>query len=207
MKAAVLCLLLVSCAASQPIPDAGEVSPPTAALLGSIDHTVIRTFAQLKAQAEAGRDPLVLKITSDGGDIFLGMQFIQRVEDLKKRHGVKLVCYGDAFVFSMGFVILQSELCDKRFATKRTVFLAHLAVRSPPSPLTSDQAAKNLENLKCGADRAMAEVIAPRMRMTVEQVLAKLGNNHDWVMSADEALAAHALDGIVDPLIVPPADV
>lgn len=131
-----------------------------------------------------GGDDIVLVISSPGGNVFAGLNFIQDVERMKAaKPALKIHCVGDIIVASMAADIFESDVCDTRQVTNRTVVLFH-GVQAPDSPL------------KTAIDFAIAQWVAPRLLLTPGDFLAKVRQG-DWIMNAYEAVAAHAADEII----------
>jgi hypothetical protein len=94
---------------------------------------------------------------------------------------------------SAAAILLESPVCDTRWATSATVILFH-GVRSGAQGKTGD-IADNLKLLR-DLDLAMATIVGPRLGLTPAEYLARI-DRRDWWMGADEALAQHALDGVI----------
>ncbi len=149
---------------------------------GDVDES---TLTAVKNELGAtGTDHVTLVITSPGGNVLAGLLFIQDVERMKRaKPALRIRCIGDIVVASMAAVILESDICDTRLVTNRTVVVFH-GVQAPPSPL------------KTALDFSIAQFVAPRLGMTPEAYLTKLAGG-DWVMNAYEAAAAGAAESVV----------
>jgi ATP-dependent protease ClpP protease subunit len=148
---------------------------------------------------KAGEKTLMFQINSYGGSIFQGWDFIQAVEQHKKKAKVKVVCAVDVKAYSMGFAFLQS-FCDERLMTKRSTLLAHNG--STQVSGTSEDLENELQFMRA-LDIALAATCAKRLHMTPEEYAAKT-KGKDWTMSWEEALKAGAVDGTVDEDDLPP---
>lgn len=144
-----------------------------------------------------------LRIDSPGGEIFLGLKWIQLVTDLKKRTGLHITCIVDGSAYSMAAVILESPVCDVRLATPSSTILFHNGKGSAQGTVEAiEQGAQLLEAM----NGALACLVADRMQMTPAEYRERV-RGRDWVMAVPEALANHVIDGIVPSSeIAPPGD-
>lgn len=169
--------------------------------IGSIYSDEIKV-AQLKIddQVESGNKQIVLRINSNGGGIFTGLDFIQYLDELKK-DGVRITCVVDHRAISMAFVILQAA-CDERLATDRALFLAHNgSVKSEGG--TKEDLEEDVD-LLATLNENMARICSKRMGMKLEEYKKHLHDKKSWIFGPEEALRVHAIDKIVDPKDLPP---
>ena len=206
-------LLSCCCVTTAPIP---PIDTPKAAVvltsyklpntvdLGEIDdEELLVPAARFKKLAERGEKEITLRINSPGGSIFAGHRWGRNMEDLKKRHGLKVTCVVDGMAASMAAVILESPLCDTRLATTRSIILFHngsSGTRGTAEDLK--QAAIFLEAL----NQAMAHAVSNRLGLTLEDYRAKIAGV-DWVMAAVVAKYDGVIDGFADPTEIAPPEV
>lgn len=182
-------------------PDAAEAPDASYGMieLGDFDEDHLPDVTRLFMQAYARKDPVVtFRIDSFGGSVFDGLDLIQLVTDARAE-GMRVRCVVDTKAMSMGFVFLQAA-CDERYMTKRSVLLSHNASTSTRGDLGDiEEAAELLRAL----NDSMASVCASRLGMPLAEFREKI-RDHAWIMSWEEALAVGAVDGVVDPLVLPP---
>ncbi len=183
-------------------PTAGYVYGNTVDV-GTVDElSMADTYIQFSELAFKGAKEVTLRIDSFGGSIFLGNRVIRELEDLKKRHGMTVTCIVDGSAYSMGAVILQSPLCDRRLATARSTILFHngsSGVRGTAEDLR--EAATFLEAL----NESMALVVSARLGISLEEYRSRIAHA-DWIMAVPQALGFNVIDGVVSPSdIAPPA--
>lgn len=163
--------------------------------LGEVDETeTVAPLAALKLMSQKGNNTATLRIDSPGGSVFVGLRFIRQVTDIKKATGLRVVCVVDGAAYSMAAVILESDVCDVRFATHQSTVLFHNGHGSGPDG-TAEQissAALLLESL----NGALAAVVAQRLGITPEDYRSRIAGK-DWAMDALGALRAKAIDDIV----------
>jgi ATP-dependent protease ClpP protease subunit len=148
---------------------------------GDVDDA---TLTSVKNEIGAtGSDRVTLVITSTGGNVLTGLTFIQDVERMRlARPALRIRCIADIVAASMAAVIFESDVCDTRLVTNRTVIIFH-NVQASQSPI------------KTALDFAITQMVAPRLGMTPEAYAAKLATG-DWVMNAYQAAEAHAADSV-----------
>ncbi len=153
--------------------------------------------------AGAGAKEITLRIDSHGGSIFLGSRWIRALEDVKKSKDIRVTCIVDGAAYSMAAVILESPLCDHRYATARSTILFHngsAGVRGTAEELKS--AGEFLEALNV----AMAMVVSDRIGVPLEVYRARVAHA-DWVMAGPEALLSNVIDHLVSSSDIAPPGV
>ena len=171
--------------------------------IGDIDEAGLDPVrAKIAQHIESGETTVLLRIDSNGGSIFEGLRFIQELEEYKKQ-GVTFHCVVDTKAISMGFVILQAS-CDKRMATRRSLFLAHNGSISQTGgdakTLQEDVDMLNVVN------ENMSRICAERMGMPLDEYKRRLNDKASWIFDSEDALKYHAIDSIAIPSQLPPLD-
>lgn len=147
-----------------------------------------------------GQRAVTLRIDSPGGEILLGTRWTRDMEDLKKRHGVRVTCIVDGAAYSMAAVILESQLCDARLATSRSTILFHngsTGAQGTAAFISNEVAFLEALNV------AMALGISARLGMDLETYRAKVAGR-DWVLAVPEALQHNVIDGVVSSADIAP---
>jgi len=171
--------------------------------IGDINSGNVEVAAgKLKKHWGHGDHTLFLRINSNGGSVFAGLDFIQSVEELKKQ-GAKLVCIVDTRAISMGFVILQA-VCDVRLSTPRSLFLAHNGSVSTEGG-TVDDLAETVALLSV-INEAMAIICSERIGMSLAEYKFKLHDKKSWTLGAAEAVQENVIDRLISPMDVPRLD-
>jgi ATP-dependent protease ClpP protease subunit len=171
--------------------------------VGDVDEeSMAAALLNLSHVADSGAKRVTLRIDSAGGSVFLGMKWIRLVTDLKKAHSLKVTCIVDGTAYSMGAVILESPVCDTRLATVNSTLLFH---NGSGGPKGTEKELESARALLRALNAAMAGLVAQRLHMPVERYQAMIADG-DWAMAAVDALANHALDGVIaSSEIAPPA--
>jgi ATP-dependent protease ClpP protease subunit len=209
----VFCILVMSynCAYAKSIgvPDAGEpvsrvfeVSKYPSVLIPLdvelSDDSLSPVKAKIDQQVKSGAKTVLLRIDSPGGELDAMWHFVQYMEGLQA-NGVKFQCVADTYAASGAFDILQN--CDERLMTNRAILLTHQlsgGVRG-----TRQEMEDRMEMLE-RMDRNRLGQEAKRMGMPLDELLKRTAG-HNWSMDSEEALAAHAVDAVVDSKDLPPA--
>jgi ATP-dependent protease ClpP protease subunit len=124
------------------------------------------------------------------------------MEDLKKSKGLTVTCVVDGTAYSMAAVILESPLCDKRLATRRSTILFHNgSVQASGTAQEIHATEVFLEAL----NEAMVLVVSERLGCTPAEYAERIALK-DWIMSVHGAMDANVIDGVVNAAdIAPPA--
>jgi ATP-dependent protease ClpP protease subunit len=193
-----LCLsVLVSCTAFAARPKQHAIA------VRDFDDANTEIVSRLaKRQLASGAPYLIFNIDSFGGSFFSGMELIKRLEDLKAKAGVKAVCIVDVKSMSMGFLFLQSRVCDIRLMTKRSMLLAHGG--SSQVRGTAQEIEQGLAFIRV-LNAAAAEIESARLNISMEEFLRRI-EGKDWIMGWREALEVGAVDGIIDDADLPLLD-
>jgi ATP-dependent protease ClpP protease subunit len=211
-RLACLLLLIVGCASpakltapAAPKFEASAYRYGNTIEVGDVDpETMAAAYRALANSVDGGAKRVTFRINSMGGEIFLGLKWIQMVTDLKKLHHVQATCIVDGAAYSMAAVILESPVCDLRLATPSSTILFHNGKGTGEGTVEGlEQAAHMLEVM----NQALAALVADRMHMSPAEYRAHI-QGKDWVMATAEALLNHVIDGMAASAeIAPPAPV
>lgn len=162
--------------------------------VGDFDATLDAVKEDFERRVAEGQTHIDIRINSFGGSIIRGLDFIQALEDVKREHKVTVTCLVDSRAYSMGFVFLQSDVCDWRAMTKRSTLLAHNG--STKSQGNGNQLDEDTEFLKA-LDVAMAEIAGRRLKIGVAGYRKKI-EKRAWTMAWSEALQVGAVDEVLE---------
>lgn len=133
---------------------------------------------------------IVMTIDTNGGSVPDGMELVQAMEDV----GVPITCVVDTKALSMGLAILGA--CDNRMMTKRSRLMAH-------EPATGgliggqQQTFENIRDDLRTTNRALAEHIAAKWKISVESYLDRIAGGRTWWLDWVEAEKIGAVDNVV----------
>ena len=175
-------------------------------LMGEVTEDMAASLADQLAKLDEGDDPIVLEITTLGGDAEFARRMVLEVdlarERLKPR---RLVFLGKTVVYSAGVTLMSAFPREDRFVTPDATLLIHCRqldktveisgpMRSSLSQIRSlshqmelglEREEENFRRLIEGSDVEMDELL--------EKALC------NWYVPAAEALERGLIAGIVDP--------
>lgn len=167
------------------------VDPPAsgyAELIGPVDELSV-----LPAMAALEQTPaeLLLVIDSPGGYVSAGLELIKSMQNAQ-RAGTHVTCVVEHMAASMAAVILES--CDARFADSRAAILFHTVSVSEAEGNAWDL--ERLAQKMRALNHRLAILITGRMFISIQEY-EEIVADYDWWLSANEALAVGALDGVL----------
>jgi ATP-dependent protease ClpP protease subunit len=175
---------------------------PQIRLLGGVDEAMVLRFLDAAAKLP-GQDPVVVELTTTGGEADSARRLAQAVRELAHRREVFVL--GKSYVYSAGTTVLAAVPRTHRWLTRDTMLLIHErrfertvqltgALRSAMAVVqdlvAEIEAGQQLER------RGFAQLVEGS-RLSVDElerrVLAK-----DWYLAAQEALDLGLVAGIAD---------
>ncbi|HEY8571949.1 ATP-dependent Clp protease proteolytic subunit [Phenylobacterium sp.] len=174
---------------------------PQVRLAGSVDDAMLQTF--LGALDAAEGDPLVVEITTPGGDADVGRRIATEIRLLRERTGRRVIVFGKATVYSAGVTVLGSVPPADRWLARGTMLLIHGRSLTQTVELDGplDAVRQRLEVLlaECEAglrlEREGFEALVAGSRVPLDEVIRRSRNN--WYLDADEALSRGLIGGVV----------
>jgi ATP-dependent protease ClpP protease subunit len=149
-----------------------------------------------QAEAEAGEDPIEVRINSPGGSITEGIAMANRISRSTKT----VHTYIDGVAFSMAGIIAMHG--HKIYMAANGSIMIHCASGgSIGNSRDMTATAQTLDSI----DTGLAETVAARTNMTVAEVKAKWFDYTDHTLTADEAVAAGLVDEKI-PIKIKDAD-
>lgn len=167
---------------------------PRDAILSIIDDTdVLSYMSAVEAARDKEADHVVVVFNTHGGELDAAQGIVLRI-DHARTLGIKTYCVVDGDAWSAGFYIMQS--CDRRYMTKRSVLMAHqvaITVRMHPG-----QDPKNASASLEAMSLAVSEQCARRLKITIEDYLARVADNGEIWLNWKQAIEIGAVDEIVE---------
>jgi ATP-dependent protease ClpP protease subunit len=164
---------------------------------------MLRTFRDGLAVAEPGPDPIVVELTTLGGDADVGRAIGLDVRLFRERTGRSPLFFGKALVYSAGVSIMAGFAREDRWLTRETVLLVHGRKLNQTlqlnGPLRQDR--KRIEVLLGEIDIGMElerrgfEALIAGSQVTMEELAQRIEG--DWYLDADEALKRGLIGGLV----------
>lgn len=167
---------------------------PTLTFNGRIDDDSAAAAEHIIDLAnESGVEAILMVVDSGGGDINAGYKLLRAIEGSQ----VPVYCVVDGEAASMASALLQ--VCKVRLITERSRIMIHqgfLQLGGDGASLHPDDLL-NLSNSIHATNRGFITLIAHRLCMDPEALLARTAHGLEWWLASDEANAANAVDGVV----------
>lgn len=189
--------------------DTARPDPPAALfkphvrLNGGVNDDMLRVFVDTLAEAEAQDGPLVLELTTMGGDADTARRIATDIRLLRERTGRDLLFFGKAVVYSAGITVMSAFPREHRWLARGTSLLIHSRSISLTlnldGPLGTER--RKLEVALAQVDeglRLQAEGFADLIAgsdVSVEELEQKAARN--WYLDAEAALARGLIAGVV----------
>lgn len=180
-----------------------ELAAPQVRLNGAVDEEMLRAFLDALAAAEDGDEPLVLELTTSGGDADIGRRIATDVRLFRERTGRRTVFLGKAVVYSAGVTILSAFPQKDRWLAQGTMLLIHcrqlnrsLAFEGPLKAARMRVEAL-LEEIDAGLDVEEQDFddLVAGSRVPISELLERAQSG--WYVRADEAVQRGLVAGLV----------
>lgn len=180
-----------------------ELAAPQVRLNGPVDDAMLRTFIDALDAAGDGEGPLVLELTTTGGDADVGRRIATDLRLFRERTGRRTLFLGKAVVYSAGVTILSAFPRADRWLARGTMLLVHC--RQLTKTLTLDGPLQ-VERVKV---EALLEAIDAGLTIELEDFEALVAGSTapiaelleraqaGWYVRPDEALQRGLVAGLV----------
>jgi ATP-dependent protease ClpP protease subunit len=98
---------------------------PNVRLYGPIDDDCVRSFLDQLSEVRKGQDPLILELTTEGGDAEGGRRIALEVRLCRTWNKRRTIFVGKTAVMSAGVTIMAAFPRDQRFLADDCVLLVH----------------------------------------------------------------------------------
>ena len=188
---------------------ADPVSPlpkldPDIRLYGDVDKTMLDHFLEQLQTALKGEGPLLLELTTLGGDADFGRRMAQEVRICREHRGRDMWFIGKATVYSAGVTVMSAFPPNRRFLTRDTVILIHERKMKKTLKLEGAMRASRAIVMDALAEIDAAQAIE---RMGFEYLVKDTGVSIDtlmaqvmtknWYLTAEEALGHRLVGGLL----------
>jgi ATP-dependent protease ClpP protease subunit len=178
-----------------------DLARPQIRLHGEVDDAMLAAFLEAVAGAPDDGSPLVVELTTVGGDAEVGRRIASDVRQLREQGGRRVLFLGKAAVYSAGVTIMSAFPRADRWLARGTMLLIHC--RKLDKTVTF-QGSLQAERLK--AEALMAEIDAGlRLQESDFQALIQGSSitlpelleraEHNWYLDADEAVRRRLIAG------------
>lgn len=153
--------------------DVGPTGPLVIRIRGGIDGSTLNQVEETLAKRKPNQ-PIVVQINSPGGEVGAGLFIIRAI-----REAGGATCEVQDIAASMAAIIFESPACNERIVEPNSILMWH-GISGGAEGNTSKHESHVLSMRV--VERALAEMIAPRMGLTVDQYLeATSGGREVWV--------------------------
>ncbi len=174
--------------------DEARLLSPQVRLNGKMDYDLLGSFFTQMAEAMKQTDPIVLQLTTEGGDAEVGRRIAEEVRICRHKLARDVAFLGVSHVYSAGITILGAFPLNRRFLTRDTVLMIHgrkiNAARIPEGPLTAalQFARTKVSEFENGLrlERRGFEELIEGTDISMEEIQEQALTN--WYLDADEAL-------------------
>lgn len=104
-------------------PDA--LARPQLSLAGEVDDAMLRELAHALREADVGAEPLVLELTTPGGDADVARRMVADLRLHEKRTGRPMLFLGKGMVYSAGVTVMSAFAPGRRWLAQETSLLVH----------------------------------------------------------------------------------
>jgi ATP-dependent protease ClpP protease subunit len=180
-----------------------ELARPAVRLHGEVGDPMLQSFLDGLLAAEEEEGPLVLELTTTGGDADVGLRIATDLRLFRERTGRPTLVFGKTVVYSAGVSILAGAPREDRWLARGTMLLIHgrqltqTLQLSGSLSLARQRAAVLLAEIDAGLvlERQGFEALIAGSDVGLDELTARAGAN--WYLSAEEALARGLIAGLV----------
>lgn len=176
---------------------------PQVRLLGRIDEVLLTSFREQLGNVPDGSDPIVVELTTFGGDADIGRRLALEVRLARERRKRRLVFLGKTVVYSAGVTVMAGFPREDRFLTRDSVLLVHcrqleMAVQlSGPLRVNAQRLREVLEQIDIGL-KVESEGFASLIDgsdVSMEEITERAATN--WYVPAEQALTRKLIAGVL----------
>lgn len=177
---------------------------PTIRLHGKVDNDMLDRFLEQMATAVDGTGPMLLELTTTGGDAEIGRRIATDVMLARERLGLDLAFLGKSVVYSAGVSIMSGFPPERRFLTKDCMLLIH--ERRLSKTLELKGAMRGMEAIvkdtlaeiesALRMERTAFEFLVAGSDVTLDELMGRI-NGCDWYVTDAQALEMRLIAGIL----------
>jgi ATP-dependent protease ClpP protease subunit len=180
-----------------------ELARPQVRLNGPVDDAMLRTFLDALAAAEDGQGPVVLEMTSTGGDAEVGRRIAADVRLFRERTGRRTLFFGKANVYSAAVTVMSAFPRADRWLARESTLLIHCRQLRKTvefdGPLKGERARAEavLSEIENGIEieREGFERLIDGSSVSLHELEERAVSN--WYVDAEEALQRGLVAGVV----------
>ena len=179
------------------------LGPPSVSLHGAVDAGMLAVWLDALAKARAGSGPLVLEMSTTGGDADIGRRMAEDIRLFREQTGRPALFLGRATVYSAGVTVMSGFPRADRWLGKDAVLLIHgrklTKCLNLDGPLRGERARAEalLAEIDAGLrlERTGFERLIEGSDISLEEIETQTIG--DWYLTAGEALQRGLVAGLV----------
>jgi ATP-dependent Clp protease protease subunit len=155
------------------------------------DELAHNLSSMIRQANEQRADAIIIEIDSPGGKVDAGFELAKAMRASKAR----ITCVVSGMAASMAYYTLQNPECTTRLMTEEGYAMIH-PVRAGATGYEKD--VNNTISRLHVLDQVILRHETKRMKLSYEQVHAKIDRGVEWWFESHEAMAIGAIDAIVN---------
>ncbi|MBX9459823.1 MAG: ATP-dependent Clp protease proteolytic subunit [Brevundimonas sp.] len=180
-----------------------ELLTPQVRLYGEVGDTMLAAFLDQMDKARAGPGPIVVELTTPGGDADVGRRIAAEIRLMRERTGRAPLFFGKTAVYSAGATIMAGFRREDRWMDRQAVLMIHcrkLAKTLELSNFLADERPR-VEALLAEIDLGLKvqtwdfEALIEGSDVQLEELERCAREN--WYIDASEALKRGLIAGVV----------
>jgi ATP-dependent protease ClpP protease subunit len=180
-----------------------ELLTPQVRLYGEVGDAMLASFLDQMDKACAGAGPIVVELTTPGGDADMGRRIAADIRLLRERTGRTLIFLGKTAVYSAGATIMAGFRREDRWMDRQAVLMVHCRKLAKTLELSNFLAAERprvkalLAEIELGLRVQTMDFEALIEGSDVELEELERRARENWYLEADEALKRGLIAGVV----------
>lgn len=178
-----------------------ELAAPHIRLLGEVNSAMFNVFADALAAQRGAEGPLVLELTTGGGDADMAGRIATDIRLFREQTGRPTLFLGKANVYSAGITIMTAFPCKDRWLARGAVLLVRgrsiARTLELNGPLAGERvkAQMILAEIDAGlkAQEDVFKALAADCRLSLQELKDRA--RKDWYVDAEEALERGLIGG------------
>lgn len=186
-----------------PTPPAELTGTPTVSLHGAVNDGMLAVWLDALARARTGSEPLVLELSTTGGDAEVGRRIAEDVRLFRERTGRRALFLGRTTVYSAGITVMAGFPKGDRWLGRDAVLMIHgrklTKCLNIDGPLRGERA--RAEALLAEIDEGLRieregfERLIEGSDVTLEELERQTVG--DWYLTAEAALERGLVAGLI----------
>lgn len=176
---------------------------PQVRLYGEVGDAMLAAFLEQFDAARGGEGPVVVELTTVGGDADVGRRIAADIRQHREQNGGRVLFFGKTTVYSAGATIMSGFRREDRWLDRQCVLMIHcrkLAKTLELSNFLADERPRVealLSEIDLGlrVQRRDFEALIEGSAVTLEELEEEAREN--WYLDADEALKRGLVAGVV----------